>query len=140
MGPGAFEDFGRGMAEALQLGLDIIATDYGGNTDFCTGPLAHPVRCQEVPIPALMGTGGGEPDLDHAAALLQQVAARRLVLAADPEAAAADPSRDPAVLAGYRQRFSFAAAGARYRARLEELWARRQELAGRLKWRADTPV
>jgi len=39
------------MAEALQLGVDVIAMDDGGNTDFCTGPLAHPVGCQEVPIP-----------------------------------------------------------------------------------------
>ena len=23
------------MAEALQLGVDVIATAYGGNTDFC---------------------------------------------------------------------------------------------------------
>jgi hypothetical protein len=45
------DGFGRGMAEALQLGLDVIATAYGGNPDYCTGPLAHPVRCQEVPIP-----------------------------------------------------------------------------------------
>ena len=45
------EGFGRGMAEAFQLGLDVIATKYGGNTDFCKGPLSHPVRCQEVPIP-----------------------------------------------------------------------------------------
>jgi len=82
----------------------------------------------------------GTPDLEHAAELMQQVAARRLALAADPEAAVADASRDPAVLAAYRQRFSFAAVGARYRVRLEELWAQRQELAGRLKWRADTPV
>jgi hypothetical protein len=139
------EGFGRGMAEALQLGVDVIATAYGGNTDFCTGPLAHPVRCQEVPIPrgaypCADGHVWGEPDLDHAAELMQQVAARRLALANDHEAAAADPSRDPSVLAGYRQRFSWSAAGARYRARLEELWGQRQELAGRLKWRADTPV
>ena len=137
------EGFGRGMAEALQLGIDVIATAYGGNTDFCTGPLAHPVRCQEVPIPrgaypCADGHVWGEPDLDHAAELMQQVAARRLALANDPEAAAADPSRDPSVLAAYRQRFSWAAAGARYRARLEELWRQRQELAGRLKWRAES--
>ena len=25
------------MAVALQLGVDLIATAYGGNTDFCTG-------------------------------------------------------------------------------------------------------
>ena len=65
------------------------------------------------------------------------MAARRLALANDHEAAA-DPSKDPAELAAYRQRFSWAAAGARYRARLEELWGQRRELAGRLKWRVDT--
>jgi len=58
---------------------------------------------------------------------VQQVAARWLALANDHEAAAADPSLDPAVLAVYRER-------------LEELWAQRQELAGRLKWWANTPV
>lgn len=133
-------------ASAMQLGLDVIVTDHGGNTHFCTGPLAHPVRCREVPIPrgaypCADGHEWGEPDLEHAAELMQQVAARQLALAADPAAAAAvDPSRNPAVLAGYRQRFSFAAAGARYRARLEGLWGERRELAGRLRWRADTPV
>lgn len=29
------EGFGPGMAEALQLGVDVIATDFGGNTDSC---------------------------------------------------------------------------------------------------------
>lgn len=139
------EGFGRGMAEALQLGVDVIATDYGGNTDFCSGPLAHPVRCREVPIPrgaypCADGHVWGEPDLEHAVELMQQVAARRLDTAADPEVAAVDPSRDSEVLAVYRERFSLAAAGARYRARLEELWAQRQELGKRLKWKADTPV
>ena len=69
---------------------------------------------------------------------MQPVAARRLAPVNDHEAAAANPSRDPSVLAAYRQRFSWAAAGARYRARLEELWVQRRELAGQLKWRADT--
>jgi hypothetical protein len=27
------EGFGRGIAEDLQLGVDVIATAYGGNTD-----------------------------------------------------------------------------------------------------------
>lgn len=140
------EGFGRGIAEALQLGLDVIATAYGGNTDFCTGPLAHPVRHQVVPIPrgaypCADGHSWAEPDLEHAAELMQQVAARRLALASAPALAAAqDPSRDPAVLAVYGERLSCAAAGARYRQRLQELWAHRQALGGRLKWRADTPV
>jgi glycosyltransferase involved in cell wall biosynthesis len=44
------EGLGLGLAEALQLGLDIIATDYGGNADFCTGPLAHPIDYQLIPV------------------------------------------------------------------------------------------
>ena len=32
------EGFGRGLAEALQLGLHLITTDYSGNTDFCHRP------------------------------------------------------------------------------------------------------
>ena len=55
----------------------VIATAYGGNTDFCTGPLAHPVRCQEVPIPrgaypCADGHVWGEPDLGHAAELMRR--------------------------------------------------------------------
>jgi hypothetical protein len=52
----------------------------------------------------------GEPDLEHAAELMQQVAARRLSIVADPEVAALGPSRDPAILAAYRQRFKFESA------------------------------
>ena len=123
------EGFGRGMAEALQLGLDVIATDYGGNTDFCDGPLSHPVRCKEVPIPrgaypCADGHCWGDPDLDHAAELMQEVAERRQKLINDPDAAAADISRDPSVLATYRKRFALATVGARYKTRLEELWNR----------------
>jgi hypothetical protein len=108
------------MAEALQLGVDVIATDFGGNTDFCSGPLAHPVRWRAAPIPrgaypCADGHRWAEPDLKHAD----------------------DPSRDPAVLAGYRERFSFASVGARYRARLDELWAERESVGKRLRWRAD---
>ncbi len=74
------------LARDELLGLDVIATDHGGNTDFCTGPLEHPVRCREVPIPhgaypCADGHRWDEPDLEHAAALMQQVAARRLALA-----------------------------------------------------------
>jgi len=71
------EGFGRGMAEALQLGVDVIATAHGGNTDFCAD-----------------GHVWGVSDLDHAAELMQQAAARRLALVNDHEAAAANPSRD----------------------------------------------
>ena len=132
------------MAEALQLGVDVIVTDFGRHTDFCTGPLAHPVRWRPAPIPRgaypdANGHSWAEPDLDNAAELCRQVAARRLAIAADP--LAADPSRDPAVLAGYRERFSFASVGARYRARLDALWADLDAIGDRLRWRADrSPV
>lgn len=134
------EGFGRGLAEALQLGLDVIATDYGGNQDFCHGPLAHPVRCQEVPIPrgaypCADGHRWAEPDLRHAVEQIRQVAERRFHAAADPLAARPDPSRDPEVLSSYRERFSLAAAGARYRARLDALWTHRLRLAERIKQR-----
>ena len=49
--------------------------------------------------------------------------------------AAPGPSRDPAVLASYRERFSFATVGGRYRARLEELGADREGVGARLRWR-----
>jgi hypothetical protein len=139
------EGFGRGMAEALQLGLDVISTAYGGNSDFITGPLAHPVRFQSVPIPRgaypyAEGHHWAEPDLKHAAALMQEVALRRRCLDSDPYAASLDPSRDADVLASYRERFSYASAGFRYKARLEALWSQRYALATQLKWKVDTPV
>jgi glycosyltransferase involved in cell wall biosynthesis len=140
------EGFGRGMAEALQLGVDVIATDFGGNTDFCSGPLAHPVRWRSAPIPrgaypCADGHSWAEPDLEHAAELCRQVAERRLSRDICGYPVADDPSRDPAVLAGYRERFSFASVGARYRARLDELWAERESVGKRLRWRADrSPV
>ena len=71
------EGFGRGMAEAFQLGVNVIATDFGGNKDFCTGPLSHPVRWRKAPIPRgnypyAEGHFWAEPDLMHAAELCQQ--------------------------------------------------------------------
>ncbi|MDB4336153.1 glycosyltransferase [Synechococcus sp. AH-603-M21] len=118
------EGFGRGMAEALQLGLDVIATDFGGNTDFCTGPLAHPVRWRKVPIPRgsyphADGHYWAEPDLDHAAELCREVVSRQLAIASYRNTS--DPSRDAMVLADYRKRFSFKEIGMRYRQRLNEV-------------------
>lgn len=74
------------MAKALQLGVDIIATDFGSNTDFCTGPLAIPVRSREAPIPrgsypSADGHYWTEQDIDDAAQLCRQVAECRQALA-----------------------------------------------------------
>jgi hypothetical protein len=104
------------------------------------------VRWRPAPIPrgaypCADGHSWAEPDLEHAAELCRQVAERRLSRDICGYPVADDPSRDPAVLAGYRERFSFASVGARYRARLEELWAERESVGKRLRWRADrSPV
>jgi hypothetical protein len=131
------EGFGRGMAEALQLGLDVIFTAYGGNVDFCTGPLSHPVRYDEVSIPkgAYPYSDGhlwGEPDLQHAADIMQQVVFHRLIFSADDSAPTLQSACDKAVLEAYRLQHSFEAAGVRYRARLDQLWAQRYTLSPRL--------
>ena len=46
------EGFGRNIAEALLLGLDVIATDHGGNVDFRLPPLAHLVESFRLPFAA----------------------------------------------------------------------------------------
>ena len=45
------EGFGRGMAEALLLGLRVIATGYSGNVDFCRdAPQAELVDYRLIPV------------------------------------------------------------------------------------------
>ena len=120
------EGFGRGMAEALQLGVDVIATDFGGNTDFCTGPLAHPVRWRKAPIPRgsypnADGHMWAEPDIEHAAQLCQHVAALRLE--ASLGSGVAKSRCNSSFLSDYRNHFSFVSVGKRYRQRLQDIWS-----------------
>jgi len=117
------EGLGIGLAEALQLGLDVIATDYGGNTDFCSGPLAHPIPYHLIPVqpdeyPYYQGMVWAEPDLDAAVAVMRQVAMKRRL----------SSTTDQATVDSYRQRFSAAEAGAHFRRRLEELWLARHRV------------
>ena len=60
------EGFSCGMAEALQLGLDVIATTYGSST--ISAPVRSRTPCTGVrlpfpvaPIPAPMATAGRNP-------------------------------------------------------------------------------
>lgn len=122
------EGLGRGHAEALQLGLDLIVTGYSSTTDFCTGPLAHPVRHQLIPVLKgeyfdHEGQVWADADLDHAAKCLRQVAVHRLE----------QPEPVPGLTTSYRHRFSSAKVGRHYRERLEELWAKRQSPTSSMK-------
>jgi glycosyltransferase involved in cell wall biosynthesis len=113
------EGFGRVLAEALQLGLDVIATDWSGNTDFCHGPLAHPVPYSLVPVPAgayphWPDQHWAEPDLGAAARIFRQVVEQRRLRGTAVVAELAEP---------HRQRFSALTCGQRFRQRLEQLEA-----------------
>ena len=120
------EGFGRGIAEALQLGLDVVATDYGGNVDFCSGPMAHPVRYSISPIPAGGypcgdGHSWAEPDIGHAAELMRAIADKR---GNNPMA----DSEKTKTMTSYRDQFSAQTTGKHYRNRLEAIWQKREQL------------
>lgn len=73
------EGFGRGIAEAGILGLQVVASDWGGNTDFCQGDSFHLIPCTPTTIsagtyPLAEGHIWGEPNLDAASKALQRAA------------------------------------------------------------------
>ena len=111
------EGFGRGLAEALQLGLRVICTGYSGNLDFCRTPNAelvdfHLVRVGEAQYPHATGQYWAEPSVQHAAQLMKKVFALP-----KPELTATDFSE-----------FSPAVVGQRYKKRLNEIYAQRHDL------------
>jgi glycosyltransferase involved in cell wall biosynthesis len=76
------EGFGLTMAEAMYMGTPVISTGWSGNTDFTTIANSLPVRYQLFELeedigPYPMGTTWAEPDLDHAAELMQRVVSDR---------------------------------------------------------------
>ena len=71
------EGFGRVMAECFLLGLEVVATNYSGNTDFCQGDSYYPVNYQLTFVPEGTYTQSkdqywGEPDVKHASLQLQK--------------------------------------------------------------------
>jgi len=70
------EGFGRAIAEAQLLGLDVIATGFSGNLDFCHPSSTRLVRYRLRPLEEgeyFHGEGQhwAEPDLSHAAELMR---------------------------------------------------------------------
>jgi glycosyltransferase involved in cell wall biosynthesis len=73
------EGFGLILAEAMCLGKPVIATGWSGNMDFMNVANSCPVRYDLVTLeraygPYAAGQQWAEPDLDHAAELMQRVA------------------------------------------------------------------
>ncbi|MDX2170326.1 MAG: glycosyltransferase, partial [Deltaproteobacteria bacterium] len=70
------EGFGYTIAEAMQLGVPVVATGYSGNMDFMREANAYVVGYRETVLrrgdgPFQPGSVWAEPDLEHAAALIR---------------------------------------------------------------------
>jgi glycosyltransferase involved in cell wall biosynthesis len=106
------EGFGRGIAEALLLGLDVIATGYSGNVDFCNHPLLSLVPYSLVPVrkgqyPFGEGCRWAEPDVSEAAKQMRKKFA----------------GRGPKwISSGWAIPFDPAVVGRRYQQRLKEIY------------------
>ena len=92
------EGFGLTMAEAMYFGKPCIATGYSGNMDFMTPSNSYPVGYRLVPLaqnwgPYEAGDQWAEPEIDHAAALMQQVYTHPAEVARRGQIAAADMRR-----------------------------------------------
>jgi len=75
------EGFGLTMAEAMHFGKPCIATGYSGNLDFMTPSNSYLVGYTPIALerdwgPYEAGDVWADPDVEHAAALMQQVVAR----------------------------------------------------------------
>lgn len=104
------EGFGRSLAEAMLLGKQVIATGFSGNLDFCREPRVALVRHSMTPLAKedyMWGEGQSwaEPDIEHAAQLMREV-----------RVSPRDTSKGDFP-------FSPSVVGARYAARLREIWA-----------------
>jgi glycosyltransferase involved in cell wall biosynthesis len=118
------EGLGLPLIEAMYLGRPVIATGYGGVTDFLDEETGFVVRHRltalersEGPYPA--GAVWAEPDVDHAAVLMR-------ALANAPESAAA---RIEAARRRVRELYSPEAAGERLRRELARIRRRRLDAA-----------
>lgn len=114
------EGFGRGIAEALLLGLEVIATGYGGNVDFCEVAGARSVPYHLVPVGSgdyfeAEGQVWAEPDEFAAADLMRVVAKEVLERGKVKKRKVREPE--------WKAIFAPETIGATYRERLDELSA-----------------
>ena len=110
------EGFGLCVAEAMFLGKPAVSTDWSATAEYVTPQNGFPVRYRLTRLDHHIdeyarGTEWAEPDIEHAAACME-------ALAADPQLCAAlgaQAARD------VRERFSAATVGRRYAQRLESI-------------------
>jgi glycosyltransferase involved in cell wall biosynthesis len=72
------EGFGYTLAEAMALGVPVVASGYSGNLDFMNDQNSWLVRCEETVVrrsdgPFRLGTVWAEPDVEDAAAKCREV-------------------------------------------------------------------
>jgi glycosyltransferase involved in cell wall biosynthesis len=127
LSPHRSEGFGLTIAEAMGRARPVIATDYGGSTDFLTEETGYPVRYKLVELtsdfgPYRRGCVWADPDFDHLKARMREVVA-------DPETARKKGERAAQLI---RESFNEHSIGERLRTRLEEIWGARKSpgLAG----------
>lgn len=122
------EGWGFGMAEAMNLGVPVIATGYSGNIEFC-----KPTTCwlvdyelrhvqQNDYIFVTPGQRWAEPDVRHAAQQMKAVYDR-------PDER---ENRATAARSFIKQNFSATAVGARYAARLDQIFQTRKLPSARI--------
>jgi glycosyltransferase involved in cell wall biosynthesis len=117
--PHRAEGFGLSVAEAMSLGVPVIATDYGGTVDFVTEEVGFPLRYRLVEVdrdlgPYAKGAIWSEPSREHLRELLR-------IVVANPRAAAAKGQQARARML---ERYSAAAVGLRIGERLAAIASR----------------
>lgn len=73
------EGYGMTIAEAMALGKPVVATDYSANVEFMTDEVSRLVKYRLVTLardfgPYLRGFRWAEPDVEHAAAVMRELA------------------------------------------------------------------
>jgi glycosyltransferase involved in cell wall biosynthesis len=77
------EGFGYVIADAMAMGMPVIATDYSGNADYCTAENSFPVACKLIPVDPRVahwpneGAQWADADVGSAAAQMRAVFEKR---------------------------------------------------------------